>query len=64
MNYGYHLWEGNRRDLSFVQTIYSMELVLGVVLLRCRIFSTKEWRACLDASCVLNVWNEIASPRG
>lgn len=23
--------------------------VLGVVLLRCRIFSTKEWRACLDA---------------
>lgn len=38
--------------------------VLGVVLLRCRIFSTKEWRACLDASWVLDVWNEIASPRG
>lgn len=24
--------------------------VLGVVLLRCRIFSTEEWRACPDCS--------------
>jgi hypothetical protein len=48
MNYGYHQLG---REIGAVSLLYNDILeatVLVVVLLRCRIFSTEEWRARLD----------------
>lgn len=48
MNYGYHQLG---REIGAVSLLYNDILeatVLEVVLLRCRIFSTEEWRARLD----------------
>lgn len=50
MNYGYHQLG---REIGAVSLLYNDILegtVLEVVLLRCRIFSTEEWRARLDCS--------------